>query len=265
VPTSWLLDSGTVESTVAWLTSVSDSEAYTGYDAVAWETATWVLHSMYEDPSAEYELTHDDLRRQRIAAGLESPLIVGGVNLDDTTTVIGNVLGMSERPQGVDVVRLRWSDLADRLGLDLDDNEVPPCFRWFPYKSWPVGIYPADEGSLDAESLEALVAVLGARSPGGRSTRCVAYYGALANGGDFDTVWMRGVLLGDIATLVDASEGRSGSPTNWWAEDRSWFVYTDWDLWGTKVSGSPELIEAFGSDEYLETIAWTRPADSATP
>ena len=230
-----------------------------GFDAVGWDASVWVLHSMYEEPSKGYELTHDDLRRQRIAAGLESPIILPGVNLsDDTTVLVGNALGMSERPQGVEVVRLLWRDLAARLGFDLDHNDVPPCYRWFPYQSWPVGIAAADEGSLDAESLDALVDLLAERSPLGRSTRCVAHYGALATG-DFDTVWMRRVLLGDIASLVDASDGRSGSPSNWWPEDRSWFVYTDWDLWGTKVSGSRELIDAIANDERLETIAWHRP------
>ena len=28
------------------------------------------------------------------------------------------------------------------------------------------------------------------------------------------------------------------TPSNWRPLDRSWFVYTDWDLWGTKFSGN---------------------------
>jgi len=41
--------------------------------------------------------------------------------------------------------------------------------------------------------------------------------------------------------------------------DRSWFLYTDWDLWGTKVSGSQSLIDELISDPDLETLEWSPP------
>jgi hypothetical protein len=56
--------------------------------------------------------------------------------------------------------------------------------------------------------------------------------------------------------LVDADDGRPGSPSDWWPEDRSWFVHTDWVLSATKVIGSREPIDAIVSDEHLETISW---------
>ena len=45
------------------------------------------------------------------------------------------------------------------------------------------------------------------------------------------------------------------TPTNFWAEDRSWFVLTDYDSWGTKVHGSVSLIEEVLREPDLETIA----------
>ena len=61
-----------------------------------------------------------------------------------------------------------------------------------------------------------------------------------------------------IKQLVDAEAGRFGTPTNWWPSDRSWFVYTDWDLWATKVSGPAALVDSIRKDDWLETIDWAR-------
>ena len=38
--------------------------------------------------------------------------------------------------------------------------------------------------------------------------------------------------------------------------DRSWFIWTDYDLEGTKVSGSKPLVEAIKSHPTLETVDW---------
>ena len=46
-----------------------------------------------------------------------------------------------------------------------------------------------------------------------------------------------------------------GSPINLWPTDTSWFVLTDWDLWGTKVSGSRELVAAVADDPAIETTS----------
>ena len=42
------------------------------------------------------------------------------------------------------------------------------------------------------------------------------------------------------------------SPQNWWAEDPSWVVYTDWDLTTTTICRSDALIERSLADECLE-------------
>jgi hypothetical protein len=81
----------------------------------------------------------------------------------------------------------------------------------------------------------------------------LAYYALLAtsdwNGGD---MLFRGPI-GDLAGHYD-DPAVLGSPNNIWPEDRSWFVYTDNDLWGTKVSGSPTLIATLSQDRDLETV-----------
>lgn len=40
--------------------------------------------------------------------------------------------------------------------------------------------------------------------------------------------------------------------TNLWSTERYWFTWTDYDLEGTKVSGSVALIEAIQADTRLE-------------
>ena len=248
------LDEETKRELFAWLSERTDPNLVTGFDAAGWPKTTWVLHSIYEDPSAGYEATHDDLRRQRVAAGLEDPTIINGVNVDDRATMVGNSLGMSG-PVGVECVRVRWRELAERLSVDFNDKNVPPCLRWFPYRSWPLGLHPPDEGSLDHESLAALVEHLAQHSPAAGSTRCVAYYAPVA-GGDFTEQWMREFQLDEVESLVDPAAGRVGTSSNWWPSDRAWMVYTDADLWATKVSGAATLLDSITSDERLETIEW---------
>jgi len=83
------LDDNAKAETLSWLSARSELDLSTGFDATGWARSTWVLHSIYEDPSADYEATHDDLHRQRVAAGLERPTVVNGVDLDASPSVVG--------------------------------------------------------------------------------------------------------------------------------------------------------------------------------
>jgi hypothetical protein len=58
--------------------------------------------------------------------------------------------------------------------------------------------------------------------------------------------------LDEMISLYD-EPSLTGSPINLWPLDRSWFVLTDWDLWGTKLSGSQALIRDIEADPELET------------
>jgi hypothetical protein len=126
------LDETTREGWLNWLAARSgEDRGVTGFDVVGWPAATWVLHSIYEDPTDPGVATHDDVRRAQLASGFESPLVVGSFNLDDVSTVIGSSLGMSERPEP-HWTRLRWQDLAARLGVDFASQAYPPGLRSFP-------------------------------------------------------------------------------------------------------------------------------------
>jgi hypothetical protein len=49
------------------------------------------------------------------------------------------------------------------------------------------------------------------------------------------------------------------SPTNIWPSGREWFVWTDYDLQASKVSGDPTLITALHVEPRLECIEWNAP------
>ncbi|MFI5495210.1 hypothetical protein [Actinoplanes sp. NPDC051859] len=117
-----------------------------------------------------------------------------------------------------------------------------------------MNITPPTEGSLDEASLSALVDALARASGVGPDTSCFAFYGSVpANEYDRPTLF-RGPLAA-IQELV-GSKAFQASPSNIWPADRSWFVWTDWDLWASKVSGSPTLMAALRDHPDLETITW---------
>ena len=235
---------------LAWLRERSVDDGLTGYDAGGWPASAWVLHAMYENESLPANVTHDDLRKR----GLIPPLIIGDVNLDEGTTVTGTPLGYVIRP-GTQWRRLRWSEMASRLGAEVElDHEFPPSQSWLPIASFPVNIAAPPEGSLDEESWFALVEFLASNSPNGPETMCTAYYTPLVQA-DLDS---RMVLRGPLHALAKVVEDESikTTPSNIWPDDRSWFVWTDWDLWGTKVSGTADLIAGLQSVPALEIVDW---------
>ncbi|MEW2028938.1 hypothetical protein AB0901_00220 [Streptomyces roseifaciens] len=120
--------------------------------------------------------------------------------------------------------------------------------------SWPVGIRPPTEGSLDRETWSQLIEILQRYSPAGPDTCCLAYYNPLMmRTFDFDNLHVLSGRLGDAQVLYDIDEP-DFSPSNLCPEDRSWIVYTDYDLWGTKVVGPTAPIDALVCDTEIEAV-----------
>jgi hypothetical protein len=228
-----------------WL---GDIDGFCGYDAEGWERRVWVLHAMYECDDRPGGLSHDEVRRIELRAGAVEPLIVANVNLDELpeAVVIGSALGASGDP-GEGWRRLRWSELAARLNVDPFALEVPPCFRSFPYRSWPANIA---QGSLDREQFRSLLDCLARSSTAEWDTTCIAYRCPLRTG-DFNNHTMHLCSLRELSHLYD---DQAGAPNNIWPEDRQWFVYTDHDLWATKISGRSSLIDSLQGDSALEPV-----------
>ncbi|MFJ8623774.1 hypothetical protein ACIRD3_13140 [Kitasatospora sp. NPDC093550] len=222
--------------------------------------AGWVLHAMYEHERGPGEVSYDEERRARLADGRARPRVLAGVDLDAVGVVTGGGLGRAEHP-GPGWRRLRWAELAERSGDPVVAEGTLPCLHCFPSVkkngSWPRGIVPPAEGSLDRETWNRLVAVLTAYSPDGPDTRCLAFYNPLMMG-EFDHHHVRAGRLGDAELLYDTDDA-DFSPSNLWAADRSWVLCTDYDLWGTKVAGPPDLVRALLDDPELEVLRlpWT--------
>jgi len=241
-----------------WLLDRPATEAVTGFDAGGWPVLTWVLHALYENRDLVGLGTHDELHRRRLASGDVAPVIIGDVDLDAVTTVTGTALGFVIRP-GQPWARITWAEYLSRFPDFAGRRNVPPCFRWFPSGSWPVAVQPPPEGSLDQESLEALVEVLARHSAAGPQTRCFAYYASLP-AQDFDTVHLWEGPLGRVHELIGDNGGPYDfSPTNLWPADRAWFIWTDYDLEATKVSGDQHLIDDLKTADKLECLDWQPP------
>ncbi|MCF2530720.1 hypothetical protein [Yinghuangia soli] len=246
----------------AWLEELAGS-GVTGFMPPPMPDAAWVLNAMYEHESGPTDATYDDLHRARVAEGLVPTRMIGDMDLNTIGTATGGGLGRAEHP-GPGWRRLRWAELAGRVGDPVVPEGMLPCFRCFPSakiaSSWPLGIRPPTEGSMDRATWNRVTAVLAENSPDGADTRCLAYYNPLMLGcEDFDDLHVRAGRLGDAAILYDTPDA-DFSPSNLWAQDRSWVLCTDYDLWGTKIAGPSALIEALLSDPELESVRlpWAR-------
>lgn len=243
------------EEPLAWVRQASSpGEEWTGFEASGWPAAAWILHAMYETDELPGSLTHDDEFQIARAAGAD-PRGVRGAAIDAIVPdihAIGAPLGPSSAP-GSGWRRLLWTELGSRLGTDPLLAAPYPGINSFPFRSWPSNIRPPGEGALDLEQMMCLLEHLTALS--GSGCECYAYFARLPTGRLYDTdrlVVYRGQLA-DVLEVYDNDEIGAG-PANLWPADRSWFTFTDWDLWGTKVSGSPELIAALVADTELEAV-----------
>jgi hypothetical protein len=81
---------------------------------------------------------------------------------------------------------------------------------------------------------------------------CSCYYSPLAGRLGEEPM----TLEGPLSEVVSTSLKQRFTPNNIWPDDRSWFVFTDADLWATKVSGSLELTKDLVQTGELETIAY---------
>ncbi|MET9297112.1 hypothetical protein [Streptomyces sp. NPDC003077] len=246
----------------AWLEECCQDDGLTGFPVPGMPDAAWVLNAMYEH---EHEhghgaVSHHQAHQAALADGSVEPLVVGGIDIDATPGLIatGGGLGWAGHP-GAGWRRLRWAELADRVGEPVVAEGLLPSYRSAPDGraedgSWPTGIEPPTEGSLDRDSWDRLITLLLKHSPSAPDTPCFAYYNPLLMGSV--DVSHRHVLtgrLGDAHALADLEEP-DFSPSNFWPQDRSWAVWTDYDLWGTKVAGPSSLIDALVADPDLEAV-----------
>jgi hypothetical protein len=230
-----------------WLAARTTGDGFTGYDTSGWADTIWVLHAMYENRDLPTDTTYDDKARAEAGLPPASSSDASGCN----ARLIGCPGGESRWP-GPGWERLQWATLAERKSIQLFSDGVLPCFRTFRFGSWPLSIRPPAEGSLDWEQLVAVVEHLCSISDAGMATACYAYYSNLV-ARDWEA---GGTYRGSLADILGAYGDGSffGSPSNFWPASRAWMVYTDCDLWATRVSGPRGLIHSLVDDQELETV-----------
>ena len=264
---------------ISWLDQPPwTSEIGTGYDREGWADSIWVLHAMFERDRVP-DVTYEEIRRRAIDEGAKDPMAAwnentpeeviaamrkasGGVIVltADGLVDTGIPLGFVKTPEPP-WRRLRWAALAARQSFTLGAEAAgPPSYRWFPQSSFPVHILPPPEGSLDELTLRAFFRVLGEYSKPDAARNCVAFYGSAATR-DSDIDVFTGALH-NVAELVTGEQDMRSTPSNLWPTDKSWFVYTDWDLMATKVSGPAELVAAIEADDELESLRWEPSIDT---
>lgn len=172
--------------------------------------------------------------------------------------------------------RLSWVGLARRLGITFDDVSFPPCYRWFPYKRWPIRLAPPCEGSMERPDLQGLVDVLTEHSTAGRETPCHCYFTPLSTG-NFDETDVRQASLGEVLDVYDNRISRprtsdrstsrgSCSPTGTSKERRSAGsqassrLFVRIHVWRRSLGAGerePPEGEAFGAGQFRCQPGWT--------
>jgi hypothetical protein len=237
----WRRSLGWISRRPSPVTVAMSNGAGLGFDPSGWDAQVWILHAMYENHSLPNDITHKDARK---------PTTYAGIDLEASGGMLVENLGGSQSP-GRGWVRLRWDELARRLQVDPFAADGVPSFASFPYESWPLNIQPPPEGSLDREQFARLLHHLAQLSPNGEQEECHAFYAVLREHSFAEHVVFR-CNLRELSLMYEGEH--DGSPTNIWPCDRSWFIYTDWDLLATKVSGSRELARRVLADDQLEAV-----------
>ncbi|WP_432562090.1 hypothetical protein [Kineococcus sp. SYSU DK003] len=216
-----------------WMGNFRD-DGLTGFDHPLGQTSSWILHAAYLDPTAA---DTPGYKPRDVSGG------GGGIDSPD-----------SQHP-APGWLRRRWADLPNMQ--DPAKLEVPPSFRWFPPGSWPRSIHGPCEGTLDEVSSRALLQVLFQRSHGADS-EVYAYYCPLV-ADDYDQPTLYRGHLGELPPLLPPHGRYRFTPSNLWPADRSWMVWTDYDLWASRISGPPDLIDAVEHHPDLDTLTWPAP------
>lgn len=244
---------------VEWLRpQLREEDLATGIPATGWVDERWILHALYRHPGLVGRGSHHDVRDEQLRTGGGEP--DAGLDLDRVGTLIGIGLGYQPRlPPPWQ--RITWP--AAGLTAPPDEQSRPPSYRWLTTGSLPYEFAGATEGSLDQASFEALGAVLSALAPEGAATECVALYGLCTQAAADLPEQSRhqvGAWVGPLGSLPELFQVHGGpysaTPSNVWPVDRSWFVWTDWDLSGTRVSGSAALMNRLEAHPDLETVCW---------
>ncbi len=231
-----------------WITDpLREESLHTGLPAPWMPSCVRILHAAWESPGPSLGVSHHQVRAEALATGEIEPVHIGDVDME-----VGILTGVSGRmetpPQGWR--RLRWSEIAARIGVELDPTEASLEGQLLPFltdRSWPSSVVPPPEGTLDELSLRVLADILQVLHRG----LTIAYSTRDDWFGD------GGFSRGTVREVWELSMERGYSPNNWWPDDRSWLVCTDYDSQATDFFGDAQVVEAVATVPELETLPGT--------
>lgn len=152
---------------------------------------------------------------------------------------------------GSRLVRIRWAELAGRLGLSVGPTISAQSFtRQFPGRSWPRHLIGPQEGSIEGPERDALASVLCRHTD---ADRTFFRFWFLATT-DLENDKLFEGLLDEVSLFPDEALGVRCTPTHWFPEDRSWLVCSDYDLTFTLVGGSASLAQELLDHPVLECV-----------
>lgn len=234
---------------------------FQGLEFTGWVDETWILHPMFEELNPLDTRTQDEVRRASPRPRFPDSPVRERIEeiLDREGTVeIGLRSGLSQDP-GLGWKRVRWKEFLARHDARLLGHEVPPCFRWFPFSSWPVALKSPCEGSMDMTTLRTFLEVVKHCSPDGEDSEAF-YVFAGAYSPEATARVMRGRLAEVWWIIAEHSKtGMAVAPQNVWSTDGTWYSYTDIDLMATKVAGDRSLLASIRDNEEFETFDWEPP------
>ncbi|MET9675364.1 hypothetical protein ABZY68_20045 [Streptomyces sp. NPDC006482] len=159
---------------------------------------------------------------------------------------------------------VRWSELFARSGHRIEEWRWTLSYLMFEDVDLPDEWDGPSGGEIDRDCLARLVELLARHSSRGADEPVRAAHAPIESPSHPLRAW-RG-RLGDAVAHFDArreTDTGENFPANWWAEDGSWFVLTDWDLSATEVFGGAALVAALLADPGLEAVR--HPPVSALP
>jgi hypothetical protein len=225
---------------LAWLGDGFLDDPVDGPLPNSFHESTWILHAQFFRP----------------------PEVAPEPEPDDVDDVPGFGFG-AHAPDGWQ--RITWAETAARKGVPMQGPagdtglEIPPAYCWSAllnkndadYVVMHRGIHPKDslwptEGSLGKADLEALVPILAAHTG---STRMIGRFWPISSS-------LHDEALATMLSSMLATGRQEFSPELWWPEDRAWVLWTDYDLMGTRVFGTKDLIDALRASPVVETLDW---------
>ncbi|GGA90657.1 hypothetical protein [Ornithinibacillus halotolerans] len=153
--------------------------------------------------------------------------------------------------------RTTFKTLAEKYNLPYT-KEISSSTLASALGGYPRYLILGGEGSTDENTLRELVSIF---KPFTKHEQCYFKYDYLKvinefhDFQDFETGLFYFGKLDDVLSMYHKGDHIGlGSPTYWWAEDKSWCLHTNYDADFTLVGGNKELMEALFASEELECV-----------